>query len=278
MNELFKKEKETYYTIRGWKDMDSGLTVGFTTKNGGVSTNEFTSLNTGYHVGDEKQVVVQNRTIIANEIGAPLETWVGAEQTHRKSIVKVTKEMAGKGACDYESALKDTDGLYTNEKGVLLTLCYADCVPIYFFAPAHQYIGIVHAGWKGSVAGIAAEMIERFKGEGVPLEGIYGAIGPSICEKCYIVDDKVIREVNKVLEGKGKKPYNLIKDGQYHLNLQQLNKQIMLQAGLKHVQVTNLCTSCQAEDFFSYRRDGGKTGRLMSFIGWKEATGHHESK
>ncbi|WP_050616715.1 peptidoglycan editing factor PgeF [Bacillus testis] len=271
MEEIFSKKDQTYFHIPEWEKMDPSLVAGFTTKNGGISEGAFSSLNTGYHVGDEKEDVVKNRTIVGNKIGMPLGHWVGCEQTHGKEIIKVTKEMAGRGAYDYETALKNTDGLYTDEEGILLTLCFADCVPIYYFAPKQRYIGIVHAGWKGTVKGIAGEMAQRWINEGVEPSDIFVAIGPSICEKCYIVDDKVIGEVNKRLEGKDKKPYNLIKEGQYSLNLQLLNKQIMESAGLKNIAVTELCTSCGREDFFSYRRDAGKTGRLMSFIGWKEA-------
>ncbi|WP_042349010.1 peptidoglycan editing factor PgeF [Bacillus massiliigorillae] len=272
MVEIFKKQEEQFFTIPQWEQMNDNLVVGFTTKNGGVSRGMFSTLNTGFHVGDEQQLVVQNREIIANKLNFPLSYWVGAEQTHKTRIARVSEVEKGLGSDDYVSALKDTDGLYTNAEGILLTLCFADCVPIYFFAPSKSYIGIAHAGWKGSVAGIAAEMVHKWQAEGIEPSDIYTVIGPSICEECYVVDDKVIREVNKVVEEADEKPYNLISEGQYKLHLKKLNELILRAAGVKHIAVTNLCTSCQEEAFFSYRRDGGKTGRLMSFIGWKEAS------
>ena len=270
MKEFFVKKNEHYFSIPSWEDMDSRLTVGFTTKNGGVSKGSYNSLNTGFHVADEKKDVVKNRGLIAEKVKIPLQCWVGAKQTHRNHIVHVTKAFRGQGAADYESAINDTDGLYTTEKGVLLTLCFADCVPIYYYAPKHGYIGIVHAGWKGTVAEIAVKMIDKWKEHGIDPKDIMTAIGPSICGNCYIVDDKVIKQVRTIIGEQAVKPYYEIEEGQYHLDLKELNRFILNKAGVQDVLVTNLCTSCQKDEFFSHRRDLGKTGRLMSFIGWKE--------
>ncbi|WP_019242390.1 MULTISPECIES: peptidoglycan editing factor PgeF [Bacillus] len=270
MGEIFIKQEKQFFSIKEWSNIDKNLIVGFTTKNGGISIGDYQSLNLGFHVGDEQQSVVKNKAILAERINFPLDHWVAAEQTHKTNIRRVTKKDRGLGSYDYSTSIKDTDGLYTTEEGILLTLCYADCVPIYFYAPKQHYIGVVHAGWKGSVAGIALEMVQKWQAEGVPIEDIFVIIGPSICQNCYIVDDKVIEQVDKTVEDVSKKPYNLISKGQYRLDLKKLNQQLLLRAGVKHIAITNLCTSCDELEFFSYRRDGGKTGRLMSYIGWKE--------
>jgi YfiH family protein len=272
MDPFILKEKE-YFTIYDWVQQFSNLTAGFTTKNGGKSKGAFTELNLGFHVGDQVETVCKNRTLLANQLSFPLNNWVGAEQTHEIAIKKVTKADKGIGARDYSSAFKRIDGFFTLEKNVLLTLCYADCVPLYFLHPDSGAIGIAHAGWRGTVGGIAAEMIKIFQSEGIKTNEILAAIGPSICEKCYIVDDHVIDLVKNGLEDVEKNPYNKISDGQYQLDLKECNKQILLKAGLspEHILVTQLCSSCEEDQFFSHRRDEGKTGRMMSFIGWKEA-------
>jgi YfiH family protein len=133
-------------------------------------------------------------------------------------------------------------------------------------------IGVAHAGWKGSVGQIAQKMIDTWGQEGIRPEEIYVAIGPSICEKCYIVDQHVINFVEKSLVEGSAFTYNLISEGQYSLNLQELNKQILLASGVpeQNILQTGLCSSCDQEEFFSHRRDKGRTGRMMSFIGWKE--------
>ncbi|MGN1386354.1 MAG: peptidoglycan editing factor PgeF [Bacillus sp. (in: firmicutes)] len=268
MSEIFVKKTERYYSISDWEASNNLLVAGFTTKNGGCSEMPYSSLNMGYHVGDDERCVTKNRQLLAQDIEMPLTTWVGAEQTHRSNIIKITDTDKGRGAADYTSAFRDTDGFYTNEKNILLTLCYADCVPIYFYAPASGYIGMVHAGWKGTVAKIAAEMVTIWQAEGISPEEIKVVIGPSICGSCYIVDDRIIDQVKQVCAQS--MPYREVSKGQYELDLKKLNESILQEAGVKDIDVSNFCTSCAKEDFFSHRRDQGKTGRLMSFIGWKE--------
>lgn len=271
--EPFVKKDTTYYEIQDWADKYQDLVVGFSTKHGGFSKEPFSTLNFGFHVGDRDNDVCQNRRTLANMLDFPLKQWVGAEQTHQTTIQKVTKSDSGKGSSAYSDAFKKTDGFYTSESGLLLTLCYADCVPLYFIEPNKRLIGIAHAGWRGSVAGIGAEMISRWQGEGTNPSEVLVVIGPSICENCYIVDENVITLLQNTLQDVENKPYHLIKENQYRLNLQELNKQILMNEGVleEHILMTKLCTSCNHDVFFSHRRDNGKTGRMISFIGWKEA-------
>ncbi|MDQ0217162.1 peptidoglycan editing factor PgeF [Peribacillus cavernae] len=272
MKEPFMLKKEPYFEIESWQSASPGLHAGFTTRNGGTGTAEFDSLNTGFHVGDSLEAVVKNRELLAGHLPFPLQNWVGAEQTHETNIAKIGSGDKGKGSRDYQSGLRATDGLYTGQKGILLTLVFADCVPLYFFAPRNGYIGTAHAGWKGTVAGIGPKMIGRWNEEGISSSEIYAFIGPSICGDCYIVDDKVITLVQNMLEDNDEKPYNLISKGQYQLHLQTLNALLLEKAGVprSQIEVSSLCTSCVRSQFFSHRRDNGKTGRNMSFIGWKE--------
>ena len=272
MKEPFVLVEDQYLLVDSWRQQNLQLVAGFSTKNGGVSSGSYKTLNTGFHVGDKAEDVQENRRILADKLSFPLNHWVGAEQTHETNIQQVTTLDYGKGATDYPSSFKATDGFYTKDKNVLLTLCYADCVPLYFMAPAHGIVGVAHAGWKGTVHGIAQKMVEAWKREGVKPSEIFAVIGPSICPECYVVDDKVIDLVRNLLEEYDEKPYNLISEGQYQLDLKRLNAMIMEKSGIpkEQVAVSSYCTSCHEELFFSHRRDNGKTGRLMSFIGWKE--------
>ncbi|MFC0474813.1 peptidoglycan editing factor PgeF [Robertmurraya beringensis] len=270
--EPFILKETSHFIIKEWTDRFNGLVAGFTTKNGGHSKNSFSTLNTGFHVGDQEQDVCLNRKVLSKSTGIPLSNWVGAEQTHDVHVKKVSVYDRGLGSNSYANALRDTDAFFTYDKNLLLTLCFADCVPLYFIAPKYEAIAIAHAGWKGTVGGIAKSVITVFKDENIPVSEIFAVIGPSICEKCYIVDDKVISYVENLVEDVEKKPYNRIKENLYHLDLKKLNKQILIKAGMieSNIQVTDLCTSCDSDYFFSHRRDKGKTGRMMSFIGWKE--------
>ena len=270
--EPFIQTFESFLSIKNWNDQFPNLLAGFTTKNGGLSKFPFHSLNTAFHVNDEDETVRKNRRKLADQLQFTVENWVGAEQTHETSILKVDSRSAGLGALDYETALKRTDGLYTKESDVLLTLCFADCVPVFFMVPDRRLIGIVHAGWKGTVDGISKSMVDIWKRvEGVQPEQIYAAIGPSICQECYTVDKKVINRLEVILEEQTKTAYNQIKEDQYQLNLKLANALILQKAGVlpENIMTTDFCTSCDHSFFFSHRRDQGKTGRMMGLIGWK---------
>lgn len=264
---------ESLLFLQPWMELNDKLVVGFTTKNGGFSKEDYETLNLGLHVQDMPSTVVANRQTVAEQLKMPLSKWVCAEQVHKNLIMKVTEADAEKGVYDYKEGIPQTDGIYTNRKGLLLTLCFADCVPLYFFAPKHGMIGLAHAGWKGTVEDIGGEMIKRWTEEGVPLNDIYAAIGPAIEGCCYIVDDRVINLVKDVLGADDTSPfYTAVSKGQYSLDLKEVNKHLLQKAGVPrdHLLISDLCTSCRKDVFFSHRRDGGKTGRMLSFIGYRE--------
>ncbi|MBT2725999.1 peptidoglycan editing factor PgeF [Bacillus sp. ISL-75] len=271
--EPFVLKNESFFSIESWIRQFPDLAAGMTTKNGGASKGNYETLNLGFHVGDDRSDVCINRGKVSELLNFPLNTWVGAEQTHGIHLKKISKADRGKGSKSYEDSFKDTDGFYTNEEGILLSLCFADCVPLFFIAPESRMIGIAHAGWKGTVGQIAKEMINAWGIEGINPQQIFVAIGPSICEKCYIVDQRVINLVENTLVDVETLPYNLINDGQYSLDLREVNRQIIVNSGVPgtNIQMTGFCSSCDKE-FFSHRRDQGRTGRMVSFIGWKETT------
>ncbi|MCL6573450.1 MAG: peptidoglycan editing factor PgeF [Bacillus sp. (in: Bacteria)] len=270
--EPFILENQSFFTIKSWITQFPGLVAGMTSKRGGVSKTNFESLNLGFHVGDVHQDVCSNRKKVSELLDFPLDYWVGAEQTHDIVLKRVTKADRGKGSISYQDSFKGIDGFYTNEEGILLTLCYADCVPLLFITPEKNMIGVAHAGWRGTVGQIAKQMITLWGKEGITPEQIFVVIGPSICEKCYIVNKQVINLVENTLEDVKILPYNLITDGQYSLDLRELNRRILLNAGVpeRNIRTTSFCTSCDKKEFFSHRRDQGRTGRMVSFIGWKE--------
>lgn len=272
MLEPFVQESEKMLTIPSWQSLKHNLVVGFSTKNGGVSEGHFTSLNMGLHVMDDEEAVCQNKRILADSIKFPTSNWVGCDQVHEARIEKVDETSIGKGVFSYESAIPKTDGIYTNQAGILLTLCFADCVPLYFLAPEQSYIGVAHAGWKGTVKNIGALMVEKWREEGIHPEQIKVAIGPSISPSSYVVDDYVLQQVKAVLPDTSHAfVYKEVATGQYELDLKRVNKELLLLAGVKeeNISCSSFCTSTHEELFFSHRRDSGKTGRMMSFIGWK---------
>ncbi|MDX5475168.1 MAG: peptidoglycan editing factor PgeF [Bacillaceae bacterium] len=271
MTEPFQLINSSYLTIPSWQKEGSNLVVGFTTKSGGVSHGDFSSLNLGLHVNDDESNVQKNKKYVAELLSFSTNKWVGCNQVHDNKIMKVEKEHAGQGVMDESSSIQKTDGIYTKEKDILLTLCFADCVPLYFCAD--NVVGLAHAGWQGTVKQIGPEMIKMLiKEEGIDPANIKVAIGPSISSEHYTVDDKVINAVNPLIHNEEKHlVFKEISKGQYALDLKMLNKLLLLKVGVReeNIFVSNYCTSKEKDLFFSHRRDKGKTGRMISFIGMK---------
>jgi YfiH family protein len=271
---------ELFY-IKAWMDQDSGLTAGFTSRHGGVSHPPFDSLNCGLHVNDVSDDVVRNRARLAEALHARLDICTYAEQVHGDEVLVVTKEHAGAGVQSRESALQSKDSFITNETGLFLHALFADCVPVYFYDPVKRAVGLAHAGWKGTVLQIARKTVEAMQREfGTQVDKLYAAIGPSIGVCCYEVDETVLSRVRETLqalnihnaEDTDQPIYESLANGRFMLNLQQLNRQILIKAGIMptHIEMSSLCTSCRSDLFFSHRKESGKTGRMAAWVGLYE--------
>mgnify|MGYP001944112971 CR=1 FL=1 len=259
--------------LNGWTGMksdDAVLTAGFTQRTGGVSKPPRHSFNLALHVGDDEEAVLENRRRLMTEIGFELDAWTCAEQVHSNHVVIAGKSDRGKGSLSREEAIADADGLLTQEKNICLVSFYADCVPLYFFEPKKQIIGLAHAGWKGTAARIAEVMVRKMIDEmQADPSRIQAAIGPSIGACCYEVDHRIADLFQRMLpEHAVARPNG---EGKYMLDLKESNRQIMIKAGIfpENIMVTKYCTGCDANRFFSHRRDRGLTGRMASWIGWQ---------
>ncbi|MCQ4086100.1 peptidoglycan editing factor PgeF [Saccharibacillus sp. JS10] len=267
------------FEIEPWKSFDT-LSSGFTGRSGGVSKGYHAQLNCALHVGDDPVDVSMNRSKVAEAAGFRFEDWTSGEQVHTANIAIVTAEDRGKGRLDRESAFQDTDGLLTNVPGILLTSFYADCVPLYFFDPIQQVVGLAHAGWKGTVADIAGLMVKKMTEQyGSRPQDLLAAIGPSIGENRYEVDETVLNRVEEVLQAYKSNDFRPLSDfsvdlggGKARLNLKELNRHLMIRSGIspESIACTQWCTSSRTDLFFSHRQEHGKTGRMASWIGLKE--------
>ncbi|WCK53066.1 peptidoglycan editing factor PgeF [Aneurinibacillus sp. Ricciae_BoGa-3] len=259
--------------LAAWEKMWPGISAGFSTRNGGTSSGEFDSLNCGLHVGDRVEHVVENRRRLARQNGFSFSSWTCGEQVHGDRIVYIAEEQAGAGRESREDAIPSADGLLTDKRNVFLASFYADCVPLFFYSPRFQVIGVAHAGWKGTVARIGQKMALQMKEQwGIQPEDIYAAIGPSIHSCCYEVNDLVADKIKEVLGEKAQDVLESVRTEKYMLNLQETNRILLLEAGIPHahIEVSQLCTGCRTDLFFSHRKEGGKTGRMTAFIGLKE--------
>ena len=240
----------------------------FTTRMGGVSEGIFATLNLSFNRGDDPEAVRENFRRVSEALGAQYGDFVFSDQTHTANVRRVTRADAGNGLVR-EKSFFDTDGLITDEPGLVLSTFYADCVPLYFADPVHHAIGLSHSGWRGTVQQIGRVTVEAMGREfGSRPEDIICAIGPSICQDCYEVGAEVAMEFgnysgNGILEAKG--------NGTYQLDLWRANEIILRKAGVlpEHIAVTNICTCCNSTYLFSHRASKGRRGNLGAFLAIK---------
>lgn len=255
--------------IEQWMATEPRLTAGFSTRSGGVSEGDWATLNCAFHVADSEQHVIENRALIAHTIGLPFSSWTCAEQVHGKEVYEVRAMDRGKGRLSRENAIQAVDALVTKEADVLLTSFYADCVPLYFWDQDKGVVALAHAGWKGTWLGIAAETIGQMQRlyQCEPTH-IKAAIGPAIGACCYEVDKEVAARFYEqgLITG-----VTEVSDEKFVLDLKQLNRQIMIKVGVlsSHIEMSQYCTACRDDLFYSHRRDRGRTGRMISWIGMR---------
>jgi polyphenol oxidase len=251
----------TWFQVPQWEKYE-GLVHGFLGRRGGKSTGAYAGLNLSFRVGDDPQVVKDNICDMKKAVGIHERRIITMKQVHGDYIVEVKDnnlKEAGEG-----------DGMITDVPEAFLGVLTADCVPILFVVPQRRCVAVVHAGWRGTVAGIAANMVRRFKDHySVDPHQIEAALGPAIGACCYEVGDDVARP----LMGKwGNHAGAAIeqRNGKPHVDLRVLNRAILEQAGIPSAQIFRIgpCTSCAQGEFFSYRREKSQTGRQISFIGW----------
>lgn len=236
------------------------------TRLGGVSKSPYKELNLGLHVGDVSASVLSNRMLLMKSVGIHLNHVVTCNQTHGGNVTIVDSSMKGMGAYTYDSALPDTDALITNQKNICLMVMVADCVPIILFDPEKSVIGVVHAGWKGTVLNVTSNTIKKMSQiyNSTP-QNIIAGIGPSIGPAKYEVGPEVVETANSNFL-----KTNIIrtnKDGKTFFDLWKANLHQLLESGLsrKNIELAGICTFTNNDIFYSHRREKN-TGRFCAAI------------
>ena len=242
----------------------------FTTRIGGVSEGFLGSMNLSYSRGDKKEHVDENYRRISGILSCDMGDFVVSDQTHTTNIYKVTAADKGKGVVR-EKDYHDIDGLITNEKGVVLTTMFADCVPLFILDPVKKAIGLVHSGWRGTVNKIGKAAIAAMTKEyGTNPADLIVGIGPSICKDCYEVSMDVADAFGEAFQESGMLDKIVYPKNQEKamLDLWQANMAVFLEAGVlaENIHVTDLCTCCNPDVFFSHRASNGKRGNLAAFM------------
>lgn len=244
----------------------SELVHGFTTRHGGVSTGTYSSMNVGTSRGDNMDNVRENYAILGRALGFEPSWIVSANQVHGDFVRLATPADQGSGLFfepDYEC-----DALITDTPNLPLIIFTADCSPVLLYDPAVRAVGAAHAGWKGTALGVAGktvkEMVRQF---GSNPSHIKAAIGPGVGPCCFETDSDVPEAMRKAM-GADANAYIRPVGDKWHVDLKGINAYWLRQAGVlpENVSVSNECTACNTDKYWSFRKMGADRGSLGSII------------
>jgi len=240
----------TYMTAPGIQ-----ATHAFTTRYGGVSSGIYASLNLAQKAGDDIEKVKENYARICRALGINTSDIVRNAQVHGNRIRVVTKEDTGKL---FTQTPPEADGLITNSPGVALMVYTADCVPVILHDPVKNVIGAVHAGWRGTASNIAGEAIKKMKDVfDCNCGDIRAAIGPCISKCCYETDSDVSLALPEFSAKHGAK---------FMVDLKEANRCLLDKAGVRNIEISEECTSCKNDKYWSHRKTKGKRGIQATII------------
>jgi YfiH family protein len=247
-----------YYTFTHLSGFDRLVHAVFT-RHGGVSAAPWATLNVSRSVGDRAEAVTENHRRLADAIGIDRAAIATAYQVGSCGVVRV-------GPDDRGTIARDTDALITDTPGVPLMLRFADCLPVVVYDPVRRAAGLAHAGWRGTLAGVARQTV-RAMGEafGSRPADLIAAIGPGIGPCCYQVGPEVVAAVRtRFADAEPLLPVQ--PDGSRHFDLWAANVWQLVGAGVGQVNVAGLCTACHVDEFFSHRGERGRTGRFAGVV------------
>jgi YfiH family protein len=234
------------------------------TRHGGISPEPWRSLNFSVARGDMPERVQENRRRLAAALGLRAEDMVHCRQVHGVNVAQVGWENAG-------AVIDGCDGLITDAIGLPLSLVFADCAPILIYDPDHHALGVVHAGWRGSLDGAAPALLGAMQAAyGADPSRVLVCIGPSIGPESYEVGPEVAALAQKRLPAPNAALHR--PNGAQcnpHLNLWEANIQLLVAAGVarNHIEVSGIDTAQNTQDFFSHRAEKGRCG-LFCMVAW----------
>ena len=250
-------------------NLHTQITAFSTTRNGGVSKGDYASMNCTPYTGDDLEAVQRNQQLLCTALHIEKEQLIIPYQTHSVNALVIDKEFLQQNAEKRNEQLQNIDALITQEKGVCLCVSTADCAPILLYDRKQQVIAAIHAGWRGSVNYIVRNTLEQmqrlYNTQG---EDIFAAIGPCIGFDAFEVGDEVydaFKQNDFPMEYiSGWKP----ETHKWHIDLQMANSVQLIDFGVptEQIDICDICTFTHYEKFFSARRLGIKSGRILSGI------------
>lgn len=252
-----------------------GARHGFSTRQGGVSTGQYSSLNLGLSTGDAEDAVVENRVRFFASVGADPQATVYGRLTHGNAVAVFERREPERWPVEFASIREGSlrrertfrmDAAISNVPGLTIFMTFADCVPLLVHDPVEGVVGMAHAGWRGTALDIGPQVVAALQSAfGSQPSNVRVAIGPSIGPCCYSVSDDVWRR----FEETGVEPVRGSGRLWRHLDLWETNRRALRRCGVRedHIDPLQSCTGCDTERFYSHRIEQGKTGRLGACIG-----------
>jgi purine-nucleoside/S-methyl-5'-thioadenosine phosphorylase / adenosine deaminase len=239
----------------------SKIKHGFSTREGGISADEFASANMHYRKGGDQKAVWKNRENFLESIGLKTSNLRLVNQSHGSRV-----ELVDSLPLSY-TELMEVDGMVTTTPNTALGIYVADCLPVLIADPAGKGVAALHAGWRGVIAGILENGVTLLnKASNTPIEELKVAIGPGIQSCCFEVGEEVAEQFKE--KGLAKfiiKHPDKTKD---YIDISGAAVQILKNLGIKrrNIDIISKCTKCSNSEFYSYRRDGWPTGQMLGVI------------
>lgn len=238
----------------------------YTTKDGGVSKGYFSTMNMSFE-HDNFNDVTENYKIFCNATGFNFNDLVASSQDHHTFVRVCTEKEKGIGIYKAKDIMS-VDGLITNVPGVTLVIYFADCIPVSFVDIKNKAIGLAHAGWRGTVAKICKEVIDKMNiNYGTNPEDLVCTLGPGISRCCYEVDLSCANEFYNLHldDSKFVFPKN---DKKFMVDLLETNRQVLVSCGVleDNIVVSDLCTKCNSDILWSHRATNGKRGTMCAMM------------
>jgi YfiH family protein len=245
-----------------------------TTRQGGVSVGAYASFNANLYCGDDVQHVQQNRELLCQFLGLPFSHLLMPHQTHHDKVCKIDESFLSLSQSEREQRLEGIDALMTDLPDVCVSVSTADCIPVLLYDDVHHAVAAVHAGWRGTVSSIVRKTVERMEEVyHTDVNDVKAVIGPGISLDAFEVGD----EVYDAFQSAGfpmmqiAKRYVLSEEKtKWHIDLWEANRWELLQSGVpfSHIHLSGICTYSHNDRFFSARRAGIHSGRILNGIMW----------
>lgn len=268
MMKILKRNKLEVLQFPGLS-RDCNISHFITTRHGGVSAGTFGTLNLGEYSGDDPACIRENRLLLAEAMGFSPEKLAIPYQIHGAEIRCLASSFLTESAVNQKAFLQGVDAVVTDVPGVCVAVTTADCVPILLYAPDRKVVAAIHAGWRGTVQHIAAKtvccLVEQYGCNPVIMQA---AIGPSIGWEAFEVGEEVVTAFRKAGVDLSRIMERRPEIGKAHLDLAEANRMQLVEAGLSanRIEMSGICTYTHESDFFSARRLGIKSGRMVTGI------------